>query len=73
MDYPKLAWQFLIGNFDGYSRVALADFAILAANWLQSDNTFFWCRGTDLTNDGKVDFNDLKVFAENWLAQGLNR
>jgi uncharacterized membrane protein len=23
--------------------------------------------GTDLTNDGKVDFNDLKELAENWL------
>jgi hypothetical protein len=23
--------------------------------------------GADLTNDGKVDFNDLKELAENWL------
>jgi len=29
----------------------------------------FWCgQGCDLTDDGSVDFHDLKEFAQNWLA-----
>ncbi|MGD8500631.1 MAG: GLUG motif-containing protein [Phycisphaerales bacterium] len=71
LDYPKLASQFLIGDFDGDSRVDLSDFAVLAARWLSSDSSFFWCRGADLANDGIVDFNDLKKFVENWLADDI--
>jgi len=68
VDYPKLTWQFVIGDFDGDDDVDFADFTILAARWLQTDNSF-WCGGgTDLTNDGDVDFNDLNEFADNWLA-----
>jgi len=66
-DYPKLAWQFVIADFDGDNEVGLADFALLAGHWLGADSSFF-CGGTDLSNDGKVDFNDLKQFADNWLA-----
>ena len=71
MDYPKLASQFLIGDFDGNSGVDLADFAVFAERWLSGDSNFFWCRGADLTNDGNVDFNDLKEFVENWLAEDI--
>ncbi len=68
VDYPRLTWQFVIGDFDGDAKVGFADFAIFAAHWLQTDSSFF-CGdgGTDLTNDGKVDFDDLREFAENWL------
>jgi len=71
LDYPKLASQFLIGDFDGDSRVDLADFAVFAERWLSGDSNFFWCRGADLTNDGKVDFDDLREFADNWLADDI--
>jgi len=69
VDYPKLAWQFIIGDFDGDDDVDFTDFAMLAARWLGTDNSF-WCAGggTDLTNDGNVDFYDLKAFADNWLS-----
>ncbi|GAF71881.1 unnamed protein product, partial [marine sediment metagenome] len=64
VDYPKLAWQFVIGDFDGNDDTEFADFAIFAARWHQTDSSF-WCGGgTDLTNDGEVDFDDLKEFAE---------
>jgi len=68
VDYPKLACQFVVGDFDGDDDVDFADFCIFAAHWLGTDSSFF-CGdgGTDLTNDGKVDFNDLREFAENWL------
>jgi len=68
-DYPKLTWQFVIGDFDGDGRVGLADFAIFAGRWLGTDSIFFCgTAGTDLTNNGNVDVNDLKVLADNWLA-----
>ena len=71
LDYPELASQFLIGDFDGDSRVDLADFEVFAERWLSDDSNFFWCRGADLTNDGKVDFDDLREFADNWLADDI--
>lgn len=73
-DYPKLTWQFVIGDFDGDDETDFVDFSILAAHWLQT-NSSFWC-GTgaiDLTDDGKVGFDDLREFAENWLAEDIWR
>jgi hypothetical protein len=70
-DYPKLALQFLSGDFNGDRKVTFVDFAVFSSLWLQNDNSYFWCRGSDLTNDGKVDFSDLEEFAENWLEEGI--
>lgn len=72
LDYPELARQFLTGDFNGDRRVTFVDFAVFASLWLQSDSSYFWCRGADFTNDGKVDFSDLEEFAENWLAEGMH-
>jgi hypothetical protein len=73
VDYPRLTWEFVIGDFDGDYDTDFVDFSIFAARWLQTDSNFF-CGdgGTDLTNDGKVDFNDLKKFADNWLTGASN-
>lgn len=71
LDYPQFAWQFHLGDFDGDTRVDFRDFAILAERWLESDNSFFWCRGTDLTGDSQVNFDDLKKFAEHWPIEGI--
>jgi hypothetical protein len=72
--YPKLTWQFVIGDFDGDDETDFVDFSILAAHWLQTNGSF-WCGtgGIDLTDDGKVGFDDLKEFAENWLAEDIWR
>jgi hypothetical protein len=69
VDYPHLAWEFVIGDFDADADTDFADFCILAEHWLAADGSF-WCGagGSDLTNDGKVDFSDLRYLAENWLA-----
>ena len=71
-DYPRLTWQFVIGDFDGDGDNDFRDFAILAASWGQADAGFF-CggTGTDLTNDGYVGFPDFKAFTDNWL-QGFD-
>ena len=71
VDYPKLAWQFVIGDFDGDDDVDFADFAIFAAYWLEADSSF-WCGGTDLTSDNQVGLDDLREFTENWLAGVYN-
>jgi hypothetical protein len=67
-DYPKLTWQFIPGDFNEDYNVDLFDLAILSGRWSLDDSSFFWCRGADLTGDGFVDFNDLEVLADNWLA-----
>jgi hypothetical protein len=68
VDYPRLAWEFVIGDFDADADRDLADFSILAEHWLAANGSF-WCgQGCDLTNDGGVNWQDLMVFAENWLA-----
>ena len=57
-----------IGDFDGDNNTDFADFCRLAARWLGVDGSF-WCGGgCDLTNDGDVGYDDLKVLGENWLA-----
>ena len=68
-DYPRLTWQFVIGDFDGDSDTDFRDFAIFAANWHQPDSSFFCGNGgTDLTNDGYLGFADLKALTERWLT-----
>jgi hypothetical protein len=69
VDYPKLTWQFIIGDFDGDSDVDFGDYALLVARWRGTDNSF-WCAGggTDITNDGMVTFDDLRYFANGWLS-----
>jgi hypothetical protein len=67
-DYPKLTWQFIIGDFDGDGDIDFGDYALLAARWRGTDNSF-WCAGsgTDFTNDGMVTFDDLRYLANGWL------
>jgi len=68
VDYPHLAWEFVIGDFDADADTDFADFCILAEHWLAADGSF-WCgQGCDLTNDGFIDFSDLLMVAENWLS-----
>ena len=71
LDYPKLNWQFIKGDFDGNYRVNFVDFALFAERWHSSDSGFLWFRGADLTNDGKVGLDDLKEFARKWLTEGI--
>jgi hypothetical protein len=69
ISYPKLAWQFIVGDSDNDKDVDFVDFALMALKWLQADSNLY-CGGTDLTGDGWVDLNDLNVLADNWL-EGL--
>jgi hypothetical protein len=66
VDYPKLTWQFVVGDFDSDMETDFADFCILAERWLGTDGSF-WCgEGCDLTNDESVNWQDLMFFVKNW-------
>jgi len=69
LDYPKLAWQFVIADYNGDGHTDFMDFCIFSQRWVGTDSSF-WCgaSGTDLTNDRFIDFEDLMVLAENWLT-----
>ena len=57
----------ILGDFDFDGDVDLEDLALFMLYWLEDDCTFpYWCYGTDLNEDGKVDFEDYARFAENY-------
>jgi hypothetical protein len=69
IDDILLTRRFLLIDFDGDMDTDFLDFCIFAEHWLQSDSSFYCgAGGTDLTNDGFVDFDDLEELAENWLT-----
>jgi len=61
----EFSWVFA-GDFDGDADVDFADFAILAASWLQNNPAL------DIApppaGDGIVDLKDFAVLFDNWLA-----
>jgi hypothetical protein len=82
-DYPKLTWQFVVGDFDADGHTDFQDFSVFACRWRGTDSSF-WCQppalpirpgvsdtvgGTDLTNDTLVNYEDLALFAEGWLGR----
>jgi len=61
-EYPKLAWQYLDGDFLCPDYVDFLDFAHLGRWWLKPDPC-----AADLTGDGLVNAQDLIVESHNWL------
>ena len=68
IDYPKLSWQFLAGDFVCRDGVDLIDFAVLAETWGLSSGQTGYNDLCDLIDDDTIDLDDLAVFVENWLA-----
>lgn len=66
VSYPKLAWQYVVGDSDIDLDVDFIDFALMGEKWREADETLY-CGGTDLTGDGWVDWDDLDALVENWL------
>ena len=65
-DYPKFVWKLV--NFIGWYEVDSLDYAFFANRWQDNncgaaDN----CEGADLNFSDKVDWADLKIFADHWL------
>ena len=61
-EYPKLAWQYLPGDFLCPDYVDFLDFAQLGRWWLAPDPC-----AADLTGDGFINAQDLIVESRNWL------
>jgi hypothetical protein len=70
INYPVLLWQIPPGDLSCPDGVNFLDFVWFAANWRHRDcgalNSN--CNGADLDLSGRVEFRDLAIFAENWLA-----
>lgn len=66
--YPKLAWQFIPGDFDNDGAVNFVDLSMMLNKWHQFDNPFY-CGGTKLKSDiyWFIDLEDLAIFGEHWL------
>jgi len=66
-DYPRLAWQKVIGDVAGSFSVDLADVAHLATYWQSTDCGAGDCGRADIDGSGTVDLDDLLVILDNWL------
>ncbi|OHB63621.1 MAG: hypothetical protein A2Y76_03380 [Planctomycetes bacterium RBG_13_60_9] len=70
MNYPVLQWQIPLGDLCCPDGVNFLDFVWFAANWRHNNcrTINLNCEGADLDKSGSVEFRDLSVLAENWLA-----
>ena len=56
------------GDLDIDKDVDSVDLRKFTSYWLNSDCNYpDWCESADISKNGKVDFNDFALFAENWL------
>lgn len=66
--YDMSFTQVLTPDFNNDGSVDFMDFAVLGLNWQRTDCISpEYCSGTDLNEDGVVDYADLKSFAYFWL------
>ena len=59
-----------IGDLDFDAAVDMADYSTFGTYWL--DTHCGQCGGADLTGDGNVDWDDLRILGANWLAGAIN-
>lgn len=62
--------NYALGDFDGQCDVDFGDFAILALAWLSEEGDPEYDPAYDISipADGVIDWRDLDVLADNWLA-----
>ena len=70
INYPVLVWQIPLGDFLCPDGVNFRDFTWFAANWRHRDcgEINLNCEGADFDKSGSVEFRDLAIFADHWLA-----
>jgi len=71
-NYPRLAWQILVGDFVCPDGITIEDFVFFIEYWRDDncDPSNDYCQGADLDFSGTVDEADLEILVENWLAGG---
>jgi hypothetical protein len=62
LDYPKLSWQFLLGDFICPDGVDYLDLSIFTDNWLLP------VLAGDLEKDGFIDLYDFAILANAWQS-----
>jgi hypothetical protein len=68
MNYPRLQWQRLAGDFACPDGVAIEDLQYLAGQWLVMDcGLLNDCDGADMDISGQVDMADFVLFAGQWM------
>ena len=53
------------------NRVNLKDFSMVASGWMEDNNcdaSNNWCDQTDIDKSKTIDWGDIQILAENWLA-----
>jgi hypothetical protein len=69
VDYPRLNWEFIDGDFACPDGVNIEDLDYFVGQWLltncTADNNY--CGGADMDTSGQVDLADLAIFAQHWL------
>ncbi len=70
INYPVLVWQIPPGDLVCPDGVNFHDFVWFAARWRQKacGEANLYCDGADVDKSGVVEYRDLAIFAENWLA-----
>ncbi|MHC4575636.1 MAG: choice-of-anchor Q domain-containing protein, partial [Planctomycetota bacterium] len=65
----EFAWVY-IGDFDMECDVDLADWALFAMAWLKEEGEAGYISDYDISipADDKIDWRDVKIFCDNWLA-----
>jgi predicted outer membrane repeat protein len=67
MGYHYTLTADLLGDFNFDGIVTLEDFGLFILCWMDDGCTFpYFCSGRDLNKDGRVDFEDFAIFAENY-------
>ncbi|MBN2139076.1 MAG: hypothetical protein JW720_14810, partial [Sedimentisphaerales bacterium] len=71
MAYPRLTWQAPAADFLCPDGVTARDFSFFAQHWQRADcnSANEYCDRADIDGSGRVDGNDLALFAEQWLEQ----
>lgn len=71
VDYPRLNWESIRGDFACPDGVNTEDLDYYVARWLvnkcTSANNF--CGGADINFSGSVDLADYSILVENWMRQ----
>lgn len=69
VSYPRLSWQFLLGDLLCPDGVNFVDYSFFADHWDDEPCYEFnnYCDATDLDKLGTVDLSDLLIFSGNWL------
>ena len=70
VEYPKLYWQYILGDFVCPDGIDFIDFSVFGLAWLSEDGQPKWNHRCDISNlnDNIIDEFDLDVFRNNWLA-----